>query len=107
MAAKAARVALALEGRPPGRLMALHGCDNPPCVRVHPDHVYVGDAAQNMRDRVERNPSSFPRGEANPAAVLTDAQRAEIRALRAAGETLRALGAAYGVTHAAIRKICR
>jgi hypothetical protein len=42
-----------LRGRPlePDEL-ALHHCDNPPC--VNPKHLYVGDAAQNMRDCVDR-----------------------------------------------------
>ncbi len=33
---------------------ALHGCDNPGCVRVGPGHVYPGDQKQNMRDSIER-----------------------------------------------------
>jgi len=30
------------------RLMVLHRCDNPKCVR--PDHLFLGDAATNARD---------------------------------------------------------
>lgn len=32
--------------------MALHRCDNPPC--INPDHLYWGDYKQNRRDAVER-----------------------------------------------------
>jgi hypothetical protein len=32
--------------------LALHHCDNPPC--VNPKHLYVGDQTQNMRDCVDR-----------------------------------------------------
>src|SRR5262249_18430785 len=32
--------------------LALHHCDNPPC--VNPAHLYVGDAKQNMQDKIDR-----------------------------------------------------
>ena len=47
------RVALEMTlGRPldPGE-WALHKCDNTACVRVDPEHVYLGSAADNARDR--------------------------------------------------------
>ena len=34
---------------------ALHHCDNPPC--VNPEHLYVGNSAQNVADRVRRGRS--------------------------------------------------
>jgi hypothetical protein len=43
-----------LRGEPLGPdEQALHHCDNPPCVNER--HLYVGDHAQNMRDRTERD----------------------------------------------------
>lgn len=37
---------------PPGDLMVLHDCDNPPC--VHPDHLHAGTHTDNMREAKER-----------------------------------------------------
>lgn len=33
--------------------MVLHRCDEPRC--INPDHLYLGDQGDNMRDRIERN----------------------------------------------------
>lgn len=46
------RVALALSNhRIDSQLWALHKCNNPPCVRVGPGHVYGGTPNENWRDR--------------------------------------------------------
>ena len=39
-------------GEVPAGMYVLHRCDNPPC--VNPDHLYPGDAADNMRDCISR-----------------------------------------------------
>ena len=62
---------LALGEPIPNRLWVLHECDNPPCVR--PDHLYLGNATDNARDRESRGRSANRWGEANPGAILTDA----------------------------------
>ena len=55
---RAHRMALMLElGMFDRRLLVLHKCDTPLCVR--PDHLYLGDQAQNMRDRAKRRDVSL------------------------------------------------
>jgi hypothetical protein len=49
---------------------ALHGCDNPACVRVGDGHLYVGTALDNARDRDKRGRDRFTR--ARLAAPLHD-----------------------------------
>ena len=51
---KATHVALELDGRPrpSDDLIALHSCDNPPC--VNPDHLRWGTHRDNASDRGER-----------------------------------------------------
>jgi hypothetical protein len=61
---RAAREALAFDGRDPGNGFACHHCDNPRCVR--PSHLFVGTNRDNMQDMVQkgRNPNRF--GPNNP-----------------------------------------
>jgi hypothetical protein len=42
---------------------ALHKCDNPSC--VNPEHLYIGDQAQNMQDCVSRGRLRNPIADAN------------------------------------------
>ena len=38
--------------------LVLHKCDNKRC--INPNHLYLGTHSDNIRDRVFRNPNSFP-----------------------------------------------
>lgn len=49
-----------VNGPAPKGSMVLHHCDNAPCCR--PDHLYLGDHAQNMRDRNDRGRTAAHRG---------------------------------------------
>jgi HNH endonuclease len=111
--------------------MVLHHCDNPPC--VNPDHLFIGTAMDNMRDRHDKgryatgeqswssthkdrlarglsngrhtHPESTRRGETHGCAKLSLAQVEEIRSLIAGGLTHRATGKIFGVDRSTITAI--
>lgn len=85
--------------------LVLHRCDRPSC--VNPDHLYVGTASDNARDRWarNRNPVEWARGERNGRARLTAAQVVEIKRDLAAGALQRVVAARFGVGQAAISQI--
>lgn len=86
---------------PKGRMIC-HTCDTPLCVR--PDHLYVGTARTNARDRVERDRGAY--GERSGAARFTEADILAIRAL-APTMTLQEVGRQYGTDPAHISRIVR
>ena len=55
----------------------LHTCDNHLC--VNPNHLYLGDAFDNAKDRADRNPDSFVKGESHGRTKLTDKEVREIK----------------------------
>lgn len=89
---------------PDNQPVVRHTCDNPGC--CNPNHLISGTHQDNMRDMVERGRSrggikhmeKVERGEAHPRAKFTDAQIAEVRELRDAGEKLKDIAEAYGIS---------
>lgn len=93
---------------PPKTFEVLHSCDNPRC--VNPDHLRLGTHADNMRDSATKGRMSRTHqvtGERHGMSKLTADQVAEIRRLRSSGQTHRAIGKQFGVSHAAIGYIVR
>lgn len=70
-------------GEIPQGMFVLHHCDVPLC--VNPEHLYLGSALDNMRDKCERGRRPTVAGAANPRSFLTPEKVAEIRARYAAG----------------------
>lgn len=91
-------LALILSGQPKPdapQNLALHWCDNPPCVNVR--HLRWGSNLDNAADRVARERGRHPNGENHYRAKLNEQQVREIRRRWAMGESQVSLGAAYGV----------
>lgn len=88
-------------GPVPDGLWVLHHCDNPPCVR--PDHLFLGTAKDNSRDRDIKGRGKMPvgvgqPGELHPSARLTESQVLEIRRRYAEGSiSQRRLADEYGI----------
>lgn len=103
------RLAYALaNGSTTAGLCVCHRCDNPSC--VNPAHLFEGDQGVNVRDMFSKGRVARHKGSATGMSKLTESQVLEIRARRASGEKLKAIGIAYGVDQSlvsfiALRKI--
>ena len=80
-----------------------HACDNPCCVNVA--HLELGTQGDNMRDKATRGRARALHGEANPLARLTEADVREVRARLAAGDSQRAVAAAFGISQPRVAAI--
>ena len=95
------------EGAVPDGMQVCHKCDNPPCVR--PDHLFIGSAKANARDRQNKGrftPPSFQRDQ-HPRTKITSSQVAEIKriAVKGHGGNLMLLAARYGVSRSTINEV--
>jgi hypothetical protein len=84
-------------------LMVCHSCDVPMC--VNPSHLFLGTAADNMRDKAlkDRAPRFF--GNKNPAARLSEGQVQKIREKLSSGELVTEIAREFGVCHQTISLI--
>lgn len=64
-------------GEIPEKMIVLHKCDNPSCVR--PDHLEIGTHQDNARDTVSKHRHKAMRGEKNGMAKLNESQVKEIK----------------------------
>lgn len=100
---RAARIALhhAIGPGPTDRHQAAHSCRNRHCVA--PAHLRWATVTENLHDRDSDGTSN--QGSRHGMAKITEDDVREIRRRRAAGETGRAVAAAYGVSPAQITAI--
>lgn len=88
-------------GQIPDGLVVCHRCDVRTCVR--PDHLFLGTIRENALDSVAKGRAAL--GPRNHNAKLDAVAVLEIRARRAAGESLGSIGAAFGVSDQSVRSI--
>lgn len=82
----------------PENLVICHKCDNPSC--VNPAHLFIGTQGDNMADmfaKGRRSALPHPLGEANHNSVLSREKVLKIRALRAAGKSLKEVATIFGI----------
>lgn len=85
-------------------VVVMHHCDNPPC--CNPTHLQRGTQAENIRDRDhKRRRKVWHVGEKACNARLTEGEAVQIIAARKAGQSLKEIGARFGVTISAVSKI--
>ncbi len=103
------RVALELAlGRPIRKgFQALHACNNPPCCRVGPGHIYEGTMLQNMADMVRSGRSRPPKPQlgADNKQAKVHAHVVEIRARAALGERHASIARRFGISQTTVQRI--
>jgi len=87
---------------PEGRYVC-HTCDNKGC--VNPAHLFVGTAADNMRDAQQKG--RMQRGADRPAAKLCEVDVRVIRSRASADELHRVIASDYDVSSVTIGRIVR
>lgn len=101
-AGRAHRVSHELHVGPiPDGAFVCHSCDTPRC--VNPDHLWLGDATDNMRDMYSKGRDNPQKGDEHKDAVLTEKDvRAIRRDVRRWGRSHADVAREYGVTAGAI-----
>ena len=84
-------------------LLALHSCDNPPC--INPDHLRWGTQLDNMQDAVNRNRKPDSAGELNGRAILTEKDVFYLRSLPK--PNVSEIAKHYGVSYNAIYRLLK
>lgn len=87
----------------PSGMQVCHRCDNRKC--VNPEHLFLGTAKENARDRDAKRRGADQRGEANGARRLTNVIVRTIRAARKGGASYREITVETGVPRSTINNV--
>ena len=89
------------------KTLVCHKCDNPGC--VNPDHLFLGDHADNCADMWAKGrqskdlPPKALKGSSNPTALLSEEKVVAIREAASSGTKYADLAVVYGVCKATIQ----
>lgn len=87
-------------GSIPESMFVLHKCDIKSC--TNPEHLFLGDNTDNMRDMASKGRTGVSLGEKNPASVLTVQQVIEIKKLLEMGINVPRLSKDFKVSKSTI-----
>jgi uncharacterized protein (DUF433 family) len=87
---------MAFKGEIPEGRLVLHSCDNRLC--INPEHLRIGNQADNMRDRSERGRCACQKGSAHGRAKLDDDDVRRIMERLQKGESASQVSKDYNVT---------
>ena len=90
-------------GKIPKGMCVLHKCDNSLC--VNPDHLFLGTAADNVRDMCNKGRNSIMKGEDHPGAKINNKTARAIRRLRASGMLLKDIAARLGISRSIAKDV--
>ena len=103
---RAHRISFAIHiGPVPEGVCVLHRCDNRRC--CNPDHLFLGDWADNMRDMIAKGRSNHPSGEDHQCAKITAKDAVRIRELLHEGKSASEVGTMFGLSKSQIGHIGR
>ena len=88
-----------------GDFYVLHKCDNPAC--INPDHLWLGDQFDNMRDMVSKGRNADNSGESNPFSKLSEKDIDGIKSMVQSGHTLAATALKYGISYPHVSRIIK
>lgn len=93
-------------GKIPQGLYVCHKCDNPGCVR--PDHLFLGTALDNARDRDNKGRRIPPAGTSNGYHKLSEKNVLDIIEIYKSGQySQEQLGKKYGISQAHVSRLIK
>ena len=88
----------------PRHFLVCHRCDNPKC--VNPEHLFLGDVKDNMRDkRVKGRSKGINLGTSNAKAKLSDEEVFEIRELLSQGFKQNQIASLFKINQSHVSRI--